>query len=85
MADASGLGRPDNGRAVSTKQVEGVALVVLGLVSLAVTRWPNQRLARLLFRPPSGQPPANARAVRYVRYVIFAGVVLFGAWIATGH
>ena len=75
----------DNGRAVSTKQVEGIALVVLGLVSLAVTRWPGHRLTRLLFRPPSGQPPANARAVRYVRYVIFAGVILFGAWIATGH
>jgi hypothetical protein len=75
----------DNGQGVSTKQVEGIALVVLGLVSLAVTRWPNQRLARLLFRPSSGQPPANARAVRYVRYLIFAGVVLFGAWIATGH
>jgi hypothetical protein len=75
----------DNGHAVSTKQVEGIGLVVLGLVSLAVTRWPNQRLARLLLRPSSRQAPPNARAVRYVRYLIFAGVVLFGTWIATGH
>ncbi len=70
---------------MSTKQAEGIALVVLGLVSLAVTRWPNQRLARLLLAPSSRQPPPNARAVRYVRYVIFTGVLLFGTWIATGH
>jgi hypothetical protein len=70
---------------MTTKQAEGIALVVLGLVSLGVTRWPHQRLARLLLAPSPRQPPPKARAVRYVRYLIFAAVVLFGTWIATGH
>ena len=70
---------------MTTKQAEGIALVVLGLVSLAVTRWPNLPLARLLLGRSLRQPPPNARAVRYVRYLIFAGVVAFGAWIASGH
>jgi hypothetical protein len=70
---------------LTLKQDEGIALVVLGLVSLAVTRWPNQRLARLFLSPSARQPTPNARAVRYVRYVIFTGVVVFGVWIATGH
>jgi len=69
---------------MSIRQVEGLALIVLGVVSLAVTRWPSRRLERLLLMP-SGQPPANVRAVRYFRYVIFGAVVLFGLWLASGH
>jgi len=70
---------------VSAKQVEGIALVVLGLVSLAVTRWPNMRLARLLLPAASRRWSATDRKVRYARYAILTGVVAFGTWIATGH
>ena len=78
MADA------DNG-AVTLRQYEGLALVVLGVASLVVTRWPRLWLARLLLTRQTGPMPPNARAVRYIRYVIFSAVVIFGIWLATGH
>ena len=71
--------------AVTLRQGEGVALVLLGLASLVVTRWPRLWLARLLLTPRSGPAPPNDRAVRYVRYLIFSAVVLFGVWLAAGH
>lgn len=78
MADAENV-------AVTLRQGEGVALVLLGLASIAVTRWPQAWLARLLLTPRPQQPPPNAGAVRVVRYLIFGAVVLFGVWLATGH
>ena len=70
---------------MTLRQGEGLALVVLGLASLVVTRWPRLWLARLLLTRRRGADPPNARAVRYVRYVIFSAVVLYGAWLAAGH
>ena len=70
---------------MTVRQGEGLALVVLGLASLVVTRWPRPWLARLLLTPQPGATQPNARAVRYVRYVISSAVVLFGAWLAAGH
>jgi hypothetical protein len=71
---------------VSVRQLEGLALVLLGLLSIAFTRWPDSRLARVVLAFPFGRPPPEAtRGVRIARYVIFSGVTLFGAWLATGH
>jgi hypothetical protein len=72
--------------AVTFRQFDGLALIVLGAASIAFTRWPDTRLARLVLSFPFGRPPdGGTRAVRIARYCIFSGVVLFGAWLATGH
>ena len=68
------------------RQLEGLALVVLGLVSIAFTRWPDSRVARMVLSFPFGRPPeGGTRAVRVVRYCLFTAVVVFGVWLATGH
>ena len=68
------------------RQLEGLALVGLGLVSIAFTRGPDSRVARVVLSFPFGRPPeAGTPGVRVVRYCIFSAVVLFGVWLATGH
>lgn len=71
---------------MGVRQLEGLALIVLGLLSIGFTRWPESRVARAVLALPFGRPPPDAtRGVRVARYLIFSGVILFGGWLATGH